>query len=98
VRTLRLVARAAPAPLNPAGGVRRDGRGADRPAAPGGARRHRVQHGPTAIPLANQALRGLRARDAETLAARTLRARTAAEIEELLTTFIAARNSNALKF
>ena len=53
---------------------------------------------PTAIPLANQALRGLRARDAETLAARTLRARTAAEIEELLTTFIAARNSNALKF
>ena len=37
-------------------------------------------------------------RDAETLAARTLRARTAAEVEELLTTFVAAHNSNALKF
>jgi len=51
---------------------------------------------PTAIPRATQALRGLRARDALALAARTLRARTAADIEELLTTFM-SRERNALK-
>jgi phosphoenolpyruvate-protein kinase (PTS system EI component) len=51
---------------------------------------------PTAIPLAKQALRGLRARDAETLAARTLRARTAAEIEKLVTAFLSTHR-NALK-
>jgi phosphotransferase system enzyme I (PtsI) len=52
---------------------------------------------PTAIPLAKQVLRGLRARDAETLAARTLRARTAAEVEELLTAFISPHERKALK-
>ncbi len=52
---------------------------------------------PTAIPLAKQALRALRARDAETLAARALRARTAAEVEELLTAFISPRERKALK-
>jgi len=51
---------------------------------------------PTAIPLAKQALRGLRARDAQTLAARTLRARTAAEIEKLVTAFLSTHRS-ALK-
>lgn len=43
---------------------------------------------PTAIPLAKQALRGLRARDAESVAARTLRARTAGEVEKLLIDFL----------
>jgi phosphotransferase system enzyme I (PtsI) len=51
----------------------------------------------TAIPRAKQALRGLRARDAATLAARALRARTAADVEELLTTFASPRERNALK-
>ncbi len=53
---------------------------------------------PTAIPLAKQALRAVRAREAQTLAARTLRARTAAEVEELLTTFVAPHERKALKF
>jgi phosphotransferase system enzyme I (PtsI) len=51
----------------------------------------------TAIPLAKQALRGLRARNATTLAARTLRARTAAEIEDLLTDFMSPRERKALQ-
>jgi phosphotransferase system enzyme I (PtsI) len=51
----------------------------------------------TAIPLAKQALRGLRAGDAVTLAARVLRARTAAEIEKLLATFISPHERKALK-
>jgi phosphotransferase system enzyme I (PtsI) len=53
---------------------------------------------PTAIPLAKQALRALRAREAEALAARTLRARTAAEVEELLTAFVSPDEKKALKF
>jgi phosphotransferase system enzyme I (PtsI) len=52
---------------------------------------------PTAIPLAKQALRGLRARDAERLAARALRARTAADVEALLTTFVSPHDGKALK-
>ena len=52
---------------------------------------------PTAIPLAKQVLRGLRARDAEALAARTLRARTAAEIEQLVAAFMSPQQRNALK-
>jgi phosphotransferase system enzyme I (PtsI) len=43
---------------------------------------------PTAIPLAKQALRRLRAQDAVTVAARTIRARTAAEVEKLLVDFL----------
>ncbi len=53
---------------------------------------------PTAIPLAKQALRGVRARAAQTLAARALRARTAAEIKDLLTAFVAPHERRALKF
>jgi phosphoenolpyruvate-protein kinase (PTS system EI component) len=52
----------------------------------------------TAIPLAKQALRGLRARDAETVAARTLRARTAADVEKLLIDFVSPHASKAVKF
>jgi phosphotransferase system enzyme I (PtsI) len=44
---------------------------------------------PTAIPLAKQALRGLHVRDATRVAARALRARTAAEVEHLLVEFVA---------
>jgi phosphotransferase system enzyme I (PtsI) len=43
---------------------------------------------PTAIPLAKQALRGLHAQHAATVAARALRARTAAEVEQLLVDFV----------
>ena len=43
---------------------------------------------PTAIPLAKQALRGLHARHAATVAARAIRARTAAEVEQLLVEFV----------
>ena len=46
---------------------------------------------PTAIPLAKQALRGLRAHDAIAVAARAIRAHTAAEIEKLLVDFLSAR-------
>jgi phosphotransferase system enzyme I (PtsI) len=45
---------------------------------------------PTAIPLATQALRGLRAADATGVAARALRARTASEVEKLLADFLSA--------
>ncbi len=44
---------------------------------------------PTAIPLAKQVLRGLHAGNAATMAARTLRAGTAAEIEKALLDFLA---------
>jgi phosphotransferase system enzyme I (PtsI) len=44
---------------------------------------------PTAIPLAKQALRGLHAGDAARVAARVIRARTAAEVEQLLVDFVA---------
>jgi phosphotransferase system enzyme I (PtsI) len=44
---------------------------------------------PTAIPLAKQVLRGLHAGNAATVAARTLRAGTAAEIESALLEFLA---------
>ena len=44
---------------------------------------------PTAIPLAKQVLRGLHAGNAATMAARTLRAGTAAEIEKALLEFLA---------
>ena len=44
---------------------------------------------PTAIPLAKQVLRGLHAGNAATVAARTLRAGTAAEIEKALLEFLA---------
>jgi phosphotransferase system enzyme I (PtsI) len=44
---------------------------------------------PTAIPLAKQVLRGMRASDAGPLAARALRARTAADIEQALMHFLA---------
>jgi phosphotransferase system enzyme I (PtsI) len=44
---------------------------------------------PTAIPLAKQALRGLHAGDAARVAARVIRARTAAEVEQLLVEFVA---------
>ena len=47
---------------------------------------------PTAIPLAKQALRGLRAREATTVAARALRARTATEVEKLLADFLSAKS------
>ena len=43
---------------------------------------------PTAIPLATQALRRLHAQDAVRVAARTIRARTAAEVEKLLVDFL----------
>jgi phosphotransferase system enzyme I (PtsI) len=43
---------------------------------------------PTAIPLAKQALRGLHAQHAATVAARAIRARTAAEVEQLLVEFV----------
>lgn len=46
---------------------------------------------PTAIPLAKQVLRGLRASDATRVATRVLRGRTAAEIESVLTQFLAPR-------
>jgi phosphoenolpyruvate-protein kinase (PTS system EI component) len=45
---------------------------------------------PTAIPLAKQALRRLRAQDAVTVAARAIRARTAAEGEKLLVDFVSS--------
>jgi phosphoenolpyruvate-protein phosphotransferase (PTS system enzyme I) len=48
---------------------------------------------PTAIPLAKQALRGLHADQAAHIAARALRARTAAEIETLLTGFLAPQEA-----
>jgi phosphotransferase system enzyme I (PtsI) len=44
---------------------------------------------PSAIPLAKQALRGLQAADATRVAARAIRARTAAEVEQLLVEFVA---------
>jgi phosphotransferase system enzyme I (PtsI) len=44
---------------------------------------------PTAIPLAKQVLRGLHAGNAATVAARTLRCRTAAEVEAALLAFLA---------
>ncbi len=44
---------------------------------------------PTAIPLAKQVLRGLHAGNAATVAARTLRAGTAAEVEKALLEFLA---------
>ena len=43
---------------------------------------------PTAIPLAKQVLRGLRAEDARRIAGRALRARTAAEVERTLVEFL----------
>jgi phosphotransferase system enzyme I (PtsI) len=52
---------------------------------------------PTAIPRAKQALRGLRARDAERVAARALRARTAAEVEALLTAFVSPHDGKAVQ-
>ena len=52
---------------------------------------------PTAIALAKQAVRGLQARDARTLAARALRARTVAEVSELLNAFVASGHGKALK-
>jgi phosphotransferase system enzyme I (PtsI) len=47
---------------------------------------------PTAIPLAKQALRGLRASEAAGIAARAIRARTAAEVEKLLADFLSSRS------
>ena len=47
---------------------------------------------PTAIPLAKQALRGLRAAEAAGVAARAIRARTAAEVEKLLADFLSSRS------
>ena len=47
---------------------------------------------PTAIPLAKQALRGLRASEATTVAARALRASTASEVEKLLADFLSAKS------
>jgi phosphotransferase system enzyme I (PtsI) len=44
---------------------------------------------PSAIPLAKQALRGLHAGEAARVAARAIRARTAAEVEQLLVEFVA---------
>jgi phosphotransferase system enzyme I (PtsI) len=52
---------------------------------------------PTAIPLAKQALRRLRAQDAVTVAARTIRARTAAEVEKLLVDFVSSGEPAAAK-
>jgi phosphotransferase system enzyme I (PtsI) len=46
---------------------------------------------PTAIPLAKQALRGLLARDAISVAALAFRAHTAAEVERLLVDFLSGR-------
>jgi phosphoenolpyruvate-protein phosphotransferase (PTS system enzyme I) len=46
---------------------------------------------PTAVPLAKQAVRGLSAGDATRMAARTLRARTASDVEKLLAEFMSAR-------
>ena len=46
---------------------------------------------PTAIPLAKQALRGLSASEATTVAARAMRARTATDVETLLVEFLSAR-------
>jgi phosphoenolpyruvate-protein phosphotransferase (PTS system enzyme I) len=46
---------------------------------------------PTAIPLAKQALRGLSASEATSVAARAMRARTATEVETLLGEFLSAR-------
>jgi phosphotransferase system enzyme I (PtsI) len=46
---------------------------------------------PTAIPLAKQALRGLLARDAISVAALAIRAHTAAEVERLLVDFLSGR-------
>jgi phosphotransferase system enzyme I (PtsI) len=48
---------------------------------------------PTAIPLAKQALRGLHADRAGHMAARALRARTAADIEKLLAQFLAPQET-----
>lgn len=48
---------------------------------------------PTAISLAKQVLRGLSAREAANVAARTLRAPTAAEIEKLLMEFLAPQEA-----
>lgn len=48
---------------------------------------------PTAIPLAKQALRGLHSDQAARVAARALRARTAAEIEALLIKFLAPQEA-----
>ena len=50
---------------------------------------------PTAIPLAKQVLRGLRAQDAARVAARALRARTAAEVEQLLVDFLASASRSS---
>ena len=47
----------------------------------------------TAIPLAKQVLRGLSAREAARVAARTLRAHTAADIEKLLIEFLAPQEA-----
>jgi phosphotransferase system enzyme I (PtsI) len=44
---------------------------------------------PTAIPLAKQVLRGLRAGEAAHVAARALRARTSADVERALMQFLA---------
>jgi phosphotransferase system enzyme I (PtsI) len=46
---------------------------------------------PTAIPLAKQALRGLNASEATSVAARAIRARTATDVERLLGEFLSAR-------
>lgn len=46
---------------------------------------------PTAIPLAKQVLRGLRASEARRVATRVLRARTAADVERVLIEFLAPR-------
>ena len=46
---------------------------------------------PTAIPLAKQALRGLRAHEAIGIAASAIRAHTAAEVEKLLVDFLSSR-------
>ena len=48
---------------------------------------------PTAIPLAKQVLRGLHSDRAAHVAARALRARTAAEIEKLLARFLAPQET-----
>jgi phosphotransferase system enzyme I (PtsI) len=52
---------------------------------------------PTAIPLAKQALRRLRAQDAVAVAARIIRARTAAEVEKLLVDFLSSDEPAAEK-
>jgi phosphotransferase system enzyme I (PtsI) len=48
---------------------------------------------PSAIPMAKQVLRGLRAGEAARVAARALRAATAAEVEKQLTEFLSPRES-----